>query len=88
MLHVIDIEKETQDLYRLLARTAKGEEILLLRYGQAVARLVPVGQPREENVEARRLPELSAFRESIILAGEPASLTVMRERRERMEQRY
>jgi hypothetical protein len=29
MLHVIDIEKETQDLYRLLARTAKGEEILM-----------------------------------------------------------
>lgn len=85
MMHVIDIEKEIPDLHRLLARTAKGEEVLLLRSGQAVARLVPVGRPQEENLQANRLPELSAFRDSISLTGEPASSAVLKERK---EQRY
>ena len=58
----------------LLDRTQKGEEIMIVRRGKKVARLVPV-DPVEQ-----RLPDLSDFRRSITIKGEPLSNAVLQER--------
>ncbi|MBI4279518.1 MAG: type II toxin-antitoxin system prevent-host-death family antitoxin [Armatimonadetes bacterium] len=58
----------------LLSRAEAGEEIVILRRGKAVARLVP---PRR-----RRLPSLARFRAAILVKGEPLSRTVLRARNE------
>ena len=59
-----------------LGRAEAGEEIVITRRGKEVARLVP---PRRE---PKRFPDLTEFRKSIELRGEPLSETVMRLRRE------
>jgi len=60
----------------LLNRVAMGEEIVIQRRGKAAARLVPPIRSR------MRLPDLTAFRASIRVKGEPMSTTVVRVRRE------
>jgi len=60
----------------LLKQVAAGEEVVILRHGKAVARLVPPARKR------RRLPDLSAFRASLQVKGEPLSTTIIAGRRE------
>ena len=60
----------------LLNRVARGEAIVIQRRGKAVARLVPPVRSRMP------LPDLTAFRASIRVKGEPMSTTVVRVRRE------
>lgn len=60
----------------LLNRVARGEEIVIQRRGKAVARLVPPTRSR------MFLPDLTAFRASIRVKGEPMSATVAKARRE------
>ncbi len=63
-------------LAELLKRVAAGEEVVILRRGKAVARLVPPARRRG------RLPDLTAFRASLRVKGEPLSETIIAGRRE------
>ncbi|HTN73389.1 MAG TPA: type II toxin-antitoxin system prevent-host-death family antitoxin [Methylomirabilota bacterium] len=58
----------------LLKRAEKGEEVLLVRRGRKVARLVPVKKLQ------KTLPSLKEFRASIRVKGQPLSVAVVRER--------
>ena len=60
----------------LLDRVKGGDEVIILRRGKEVARLVP---PRGK---CGVLPELKAFRDSIRLKGEPLSSMVISGREE------
>jgi prevent-host-death family protein len=42
----VNVHEAKTHLSRLLARVAKGEEIVIARAGTPIARLVPVGKPR------------------------------------------
>jgi prevent-host-death family protein len=53
-------EANTQ-LSALLERVARGEEVIITRYGRAVARLVPVGAVSRDRLE-RTVARLKAFR--------------------------
>ena len=72
----VSIREARAELRALLERVQAGEEIAILRRGREVARLVP---PRRV---PGRFPDLTEFRASIRLAGEPASETVARSRRD------
>lgn len=72
----VTIREARSKLRALIERAEAGEEIVILRRGKQVARLIP---PRRE---PRRFPDLTPFRASIALRGEPLSETVIRERRE------
>ena len=60
----------------LLKRAEKGEEILLVRRGKKVARLVSAKKVQ------KALPSLKEFRASIRIKGRPLSRTVVRGREE------
>ena len=60
----------------LLKRAEKGEEVLLLRRGKKVARLVPVKKVQ------KTLPSLKEFRASIRIKGQPLSMAVLKNREE------
>lgn len=64
------------NLREYLDRAEAGEEIVVTRRGKEVARIVP---PRRE---PGKFPDLTEFRNSIKLRGEPISETVIRQRRE------
>jgi len=70
------IREARRNLRALIERVEAGEEIVILRRGKQVARLVPPER------EPRRFPDLTQFRASISLRGEPPSEIVIRERRE------
>ena len=72
----VTIREVRTNLKALVDRAEAGEEITISRRGKQVARLVPPVR------EPRRFPDLTAFRASIPLRGEPLSETVIRERRE------
>ena len=75
MAHV-SVREVRSKLRALIERARAGEEIVILRRGREVARLMPPAPERG------RFPDLSAFRASIALRGEPASETVVRQRRD------
>ena len=62
-MRTVSIREARQKLRTLLDDVAAGEEIVLVRRGKAVARLVPAGDT------ANRLPSLADFRRSIQLRG-------------------
>jgi prevent-host-death family protein len=69
--------KEARDRLRELVELAQaGEEVMILRRGREVARLVAPER------SAPVFPDLSEFRASIELLGEPASETVIALRRD------
>jgi prevent-host-death family protein len=72
----ISTKKAGSEPSSLLRRVEKGEEVIILRRGKEVARLVPA--PGAET----RLPSLKDFRASIRVKGEPLSRTVVRMRGE------
>jgi len=63
-------------LSSLLKSVELGEEVVILRRGKQVARLVP------PSGVGRRLPSLKEFRASILISGEPLSTTVLEGRKE------
>lgn len=67
----INVKEARSKISALLDLTQKGEEILISRRGKRVARLVPVADAQ------KRLPDLSAFRASIAVKGDPLSRTVI-----------
>ncbi|HVR11662.1 MAG TPA: type II toxin-antitoxin system prevent-host-death family antitoxin [Thermoanaerobaculia bacterium] len=62
-MRTVSIREARQKLRALLDDVAAGEEIVLVRRGKAVARLVPAGD------STQRLPSLADFRHSIQLRG-------------------
>jgi prevent-host-death family protein len=64
----VSIRQAREGLRALLAEVQAGEEVVLLRRGKPVARIVPIaGEGQNEN----RLPKLGTFRASIQLKGGP-----------------
>ena len=70
----VNVKEARSKISSLLDRTQKGEEILILRRGKKVARLVPVARPK------RCLPDLTAFRESLSVKGDSLSRTILEAR--------
>ena len=70
----VNVKEARDKISKLLDRTLKGEEILILRRGKKVARLVPATN------EEKRLPDLSNFRASIKIKGDSLSRTVIDDR--------
>lgn len=69
--------KDVRDNLRAyLDRAEAGEEIVILRRGKEVARIVP---PKREPAT---FPDLTEFRKSIEIRGESPSETIIRMRRE------
>lgn len=70
----INAKEARSKLSSLLKRVEKGGEVMLLRRGKKVARLVPADKTRE------KLPSLKEFRASIRLKGTPLSTDIIRAR--------
>ena len=70
----VNVKEARSKISALLDRTEKGEEIMIVRRGKKVARLVPV-----EN-SPKCLPDLSEFRRSIAIKGKSLGKTVLEER--------
>jgi antitoxin (DNA-binding transcriptional repressor) of toxin-antitoxin stability system len=70
--------KEARERFsELLDRVARGEEVVILRRGKPVVRLV-----RERAGRVSRLPDLREFRASIRARGIPLSELLLKERAE------
>jgi prevent-host-death family protein len=71
--------KQARDrLSEMLDRAARGEEVVILRRGKPVVRLVPtVGQQK-----SARLPDLKVFRDSIRARGKSLTKHLLDERKE------
>jgi len=67
----VTVKEARNKISALLDKTEKGEDVLILRRGKKVARLVPVGDGE------KRLPDLSDFRESINIKGDALSQSVI-----------
>src|SRR5438445_7378105 len=65
----VSVRNARSHLKALLDLVAAGEEIVICRRGKVAARLVPPAPKR------RRRPDLTAFRNTICLQGEPVSVT-------------
>lgn len=72
----VNVKQLREQLADYITAASGGEEVVITRRGKPVARLLP---PVGEGVE---FPDLSAFRASITLEGEPLSETVIEERRQ------
>jgi prevent-host-death family protein len=72
----VNVKEARNNLSSLLDAVAAGEEVMLLRRGKEVARLVP---PR---ARGKHLPSLEALRRSITVKGKPLSEEVLRGRRD------
>lgn len=72
----VSVREVRDNLRAYLDRAEAGEEFLVLRRGEEVARIVP---PKREPKE---FPDLTEFRKSIRLHGESVSETITQMRRE------
>jgi prevent-host-death family protein len=70
----VNVKEAWSKISALLDRTEKGEEIMIVRRGKKVARLVPVDNSQ------RCLPDLTKFRRSIAIKGKSLSKNVLEER--------
>lgn len=76
LMREVSVKQLREQLADYITAASDGEEVVITRRGKPVARLVP---PTGEGVE---FPDLSEFRSSIALEGEPLSETVIDERRQ------
>lgn len=72
----VNVKEARMKISSLLDRTEMGEEVVIVRRGKRVARLVAVGDA------CKRLPDLSGFRDSILIKGKSLSATVIQGREE------
>ena len=70
----ISVKDARENFKDLLDRVAMGEEIVIVRHGKPVARLLPPAPRR------KRLPSMAEFRQSIKYTGKPLSQIVIEER--------
>jgi prevent-host-death family protein len=66
----INVKEARQGFRAVLERVAAGEEVVLLRHGRPVARLVPPAPAAE------RLPSMARLRATVRIAGRPLSAEV------------
>jgi prevent-host-death family protein len=71
----MSVKEARSKLSTLLKRVEGGDEIVILRRGKKVARLVP------SHGQERRLPNLKDFRASIRIKGDSLSGAVLAERK-------
>jgi prevent-host-death family protein len=74
-VYQISVKEARSNLSALLDRVAAGEEVILLRRGKEVARLVP---PQSQSL----LPSLKDFRNSLQITGAPLSDEIVKAREE------
>ena len=72
----ISAKEARRKLSSLLKKVEKGDEIVVVRRGKQVARLIPF-QKKEKH-----LPQLREFRASIKIKGKPLSATISNSRGE------
>jgi prevent-host-death family protein len=72
----VGVREARRDFSRLLDRAASGEEIVIVKRGRGVARIVALDQ------KAKRLPSLKSFREALTLKGRSLSQEVVAQREE------
>jgi prevent-host-death family protein len=72
----INAKEARAKLSSLLKKVEKGDEIVVVRRGKQVARLIPF-QRKEKH-----LPQLREFRASIKIKGKPLSATISHSREE------
>jgi len=72
----INVKEARGKISSLIDRVKDGDEVIILRRGKQVARLMPV------QVEKKMLPCLKAFRDSIRVTGEPISTMIASQRDE------
>ncbi|KJR97799.1 MAG: hypothetical protein VR65_22505 [Desulfobulbaceae bacterium BRH_c16a] len=72
----INVKEAKSKMGSLLDRSQKGEEVVIMRRGRRIARLVPVSSTD------KRLPDLKDFRDSITVKGDTLSNTVIQGRNE------
>lgn len=72
----ISVKEARSRFSAILSQAEEGKEIVIMRRGKAVARLVPCTFKR------RKLPSLKDLRASVKVAGEPLSITVIQNRAE------
>jgi prevent-host-death family protein len=72
----INAKEARGKLSSLLKRVEKGDEIVVVRRGKQVARLVPFRR------KEKHLPQLREFRASIKVKGESLSVAVLHDREE------
>jgi prevent-host-death family protein len=72
----INAQEARSKFSMLLKHAEAGDEVVILRRGKKVARLLP------SHDEGRRLPPLKEFRASIHIKGDSLSAAIMRERKE------
>ncbi|OQW96591.1 MAG: hypothetical protein BWK74_08160 [Desulfobacteraceae bacterium A6] len=75
----ISVKEARSRFSAILSQAEEGKEIVIMKRGKAVARLVPY------SVKRRNLPSLKDLRASIQAAGEPLSRAVIQNR---SEERY
>jgi prevent-host-death family protein len=71
----INVKEARDNIKAVLDRVESGEEIVILRRGKEVARLVPAAETKD------RLPSLDEFRKSIRIKGRAMSRVVRDERK-------
>ena len=71
-----NIKYARDHLRSLIDEVAEGQEVVVTRRGEPVARLVPI------EVTPRRLPSLADFRDSIRVKGRPLSEEIVTAREE------
>ena len=72
----VNVKVARAKICSLLARTEKGEEVVIIRRGKRIARLVAVGDA------FKRFPDLRGFRDSILVKERSLSATVIQGREE------
>jgi prevent-host-death family protein len=72
----VNVKEARTKISSLLDRTERGEEVVIIRRGKRIARLVSVGDA------CKRLPDLRGFRNSILVKGKSLSATVIQGREE------
>ncbi len=72
----INVKEARGKIGSLIDRAEEGDEIIILRRGKRVARLVPMHK------EGKLLPALGDFRASIRVTNEPLSTTIVSQRNE------
>jgi prevent-host-death family protein len=75
----ISVKEARSQFSAILSQAEEGKEIVIMRRGKAIARLIPCTDKRP------KLPSLKDLRASVKVAGEPLSRTVVQNR---TEERY
>lgn len=74
--NVMNVKEARANFCALLDKAQEGDEVVIVRRDKKVVRLVPMDEAR------KRLPDLSAFRASIAVEGDPLSRVVLQARDE------